>query len=166
MALQKIFINLTSGIEAIEKYNLPKDSVSFIRIQSSHCESHKWELILDQLDNNFLMFAALGYECIVYDFGAHTQDSKAIYIGLEWIKFYLNLRWLSKDYHPIVKNKDLFDQFIDVSKKINKKSRWRIDYFKHFLATDEIRIKGISRQTEHDNDYQYFRQILERYYRV
>lgn len=70
---QKIFINLTNGIEAIPE--LAISDISFIRIQSCHCERQKFELIIDNLDYNFLMYLALGYECIVYDFGVNSDVS-------------------------------------------------------------------------------------------
>ncbi|MDX9791516.1 MAG: hypothetical protein RBT61_11855, partial [Candidatus Kapabacteria bacterium] len=89
----KIFINLTNGIEALDKYNLDIEKVNFIRIQSSHFEAHKYDDIILDLDHNFLMSLALGFKCIIYDFGARADSSKAIRLGIPWIKFVLTKRW-------------------------------------------------------------------------
>lgn len=159
--MKKNFINLTSGLEAIDTYKFKLNDVSFIRIQSSHCEAHKWELMLNELDYNFLLSVAMGVDCIVHDYGSQTELSKAVYIGLEWIKFVLYKRWLGIDYNPIVKEKSVKEYFEKEYIKLSKKTRKRLDYFKKFLFTDEIKIRGVSNQTVFDNDYSYYRKLLE-----
>jgi hypothetical protein len=161
MNKSKIFINLSSGIEALPKYGISLDDVSFIRLQSSHCEAHKWEEILSELDNNFLMHLALGYECIVYDFGSHTNNSKALYIGMEWVKYFLSRRWFHKDYKPIVKNKDISNYFEAEYEKIPRRIKRKIDYFSNFLFTDELRITPISTVTINDNKKEYYRDVIK-----
>ncbi len=160
----KVFINLTNGIEAIDKYNLDPDNVSFLRIQSSHCEGHSWDRMLLDLDNNLLMHLALGYECIVYDFGAHTEYSKAVYIGLEWIKYCLNRRWFNRIAKPIVKGKDISNYFEVEYAKLSKYAKKKIDYYKKFLLTDEIKLNGISTITEHDNKNEYYIDLVKDIY--
>jgi hypothetical protein len=161
MNKSRIFINLTSGIEALPKFGMNLNDVSFIRIQSSHCESHRWEDILSELDNNFLMHLAMGYECIVYDFGSHTNSSKALYIGMEWVKYFLTRRWFHKDYKPIVKNKDISNYFEAEYEKIPRRIKRKIDYFSSFLFTDELRIVTRSTVTYNDNNKSYHRKIIE-----
>ncbi len=158
---EKIFINLTNGLEALRDENLDVDNINFIRIQSSHCEAHQFGRIFDELDYNFLMHAALGSKCIVYDYGAQTELSKAIYIGLEWIKFVLNKRWLDKHYVPKVKGKKVTAKFEEYYNDLSKLTKKKIDYFKKFLLTDEIWIEGKSEVTTHDNDYEYYRELLK-----
>ena len=67
------FINLSNGAEALPLLaaaGVAPEHVSFIRIQSSHCEAQDFHGILSNLDHNVLMHLALGYECRVYDFGS------------------------------------------------------------------------------------------------
>ncbi len=160
MKKTKVFINLTSGVEALDKYGMSTDDVSFIRIQSSHCEAHMWEKMLWELDSNFLMFLAMGYECVVYDFGAHTQNSKALYFGVEWVKYFLTRRWFNRDYKPIVKGKDIGNYFEAEYEKITRDLKRRIDYFRTFLFTDELHIRTVSSVTQYDNNKDYHRSLI------
>lgn len=166
MPRKKIYINLTNGIEALDGYGIGPGEVSFIRIQSSHCESHKYDLILMEIDHNFLMHLALGYECVVYDFGANADKPKAVYHGLEWIRFVLNKRWLDKTDIPVVKDKIVTQHFEREYKKIDKRTKKRLDYYKKYLFTDEIKITGVTGPTVHDNDPDFYREILERNYSI
>lgn len=160
MDKNKIFINLTSGIEAIGLYSLPFDKVSFIRIQSSHCEAHKWEDILLGLDDNFLMHLAMGFNCIIYDFGSHTNNSKALYIGMEWIKYFLARRWFHRDYKPVVKGKDITNYYEKEYEKISGKTKRKIDYFRNFLFVNELSITTIASKTEFDNQKEFYRNAI------
>lgn len=162
---EKIFINLTSGIDAIEREGLDPSQLSFIRIQSSHCEEHQWEQILTGLDSNFLLHAALGRRCIVYDSGSDGDLSKAVYFGLEWIKYVLNRRWLGRDYIPDVKGKNTEEYFEQEYYKLSKKCKRRIDYFRKLLLTGEIHIEGRCVKSVHDNQYEYFREMLRTLYK-
>ncbi len=160
MNKSKIFINLTSGIEALTKYSIPLDNVSFIRIQSSHCEAHKWEDILAGLDDNFLMHLAMGFKCIVYDFGSQTNNSKALYIGLEWIKYFLSRRWFRRDYKPVVRGKIISNYYEKEYEKISRKAKRRYDYYRNFLFTEELDIEAISSKTENDNKKDFYRSLI------
>lgn len=155
---QKIFINLTNGIEAIPELNF--DEIHFIRIQSSHCERQKFNQILDNIDYNFLMFLALGYECVVYDFAANSEIPKAVYTGLEWIKYVCNRRWFDRDETVIVKDKNVSDFYRLQYSKIEYKTKRKFDYFIKYLMTNEIRIKPISSQTKNDNKIDFYQNIL------
>ena len=101
------FINLTNGIEALDK--LPPDlqnNVNFVRIQSSKCEANDFYGILQDVDHNLLFHLATGAECVVYDFGSRgsqwpgAEDQKvprAIWWGLEWIRYALTRAWKLPD---------------------------------------------------------------------
>jgi hypothetical protein len=156
----KHFLNLTNGIEALEKYNFPADEVNFIRIQSSYVESHLYNDMLLEIDQNFLMFAALGYECNVYDFSARTDDPKAMYMGMAWIKYVLERRWLGLQPNIIVKDKDITNYMDELYCKIPKRIRARIDYFKKYLNTEAIRINIKTSATSNDNNMEYYTETL------
>lgn len=158
--MEKHFLNLTNGIEALEREGLNLEEVSFIRLQSCHCEAHQWDSILREIDYNFLMSLALGYKCYVYDFGANANSSKAAYFGLEWIRYVLNRRWLNIDYIPVVKGKKVTNYFENEYEKITKFAKKRIDYFRKYLFTDEIIIIPVTSATRHDNQPDYFKRIL------
>jgi hypothetical protein len=158
------FLNLTNGIEALDKLQLDSDSVMFIRIQSTHCERHLWDKIIMETDHNLLMMLALGYECRVYDFGTNTEMAKAIYMGIEWLKFVLNKRWFGRDYIPVAKGKNIEDYFRNEYKNISKTAKKKIDYYKKFLLCEELLLTGISAATNMDAKHEYFKSILENHF--
>ena len=69
----KHFVNLTNGVEAVPV--LQKNSVpfGFIRVQSSQCESQAMEKVMLELDSSFLIALALGWPCVVWDFGSRNR---------------------------------------------------------------------------------------------
>ena len=75
------FINLSNGIKAITDYNL--SDYRFIRLQSTTCEQKRWEEILLTISDDFLISLALGYHCIVYDYGANKNVPRDVWQGLK-----------------------------------------------------------------------------------
>lgn len=160
----KRYINLTNGIEAIEGIN---GSYNFIRIQSTMCEQKNWDRIIQELDYTFLMDLALGNECVVYDYGARKPIPRAMYQGLEFIKYTLNKRWLDKEYVPNVSRSnrernynDCSKYFYECYKSLDNRTKKKLDYFMQFLNTDEIKLSYISQATIHDGDKEFYRRIL------
>lgn len=54
------------------------------------------EKVLTELDANFLTAAALGYSCLVYDYGSRDRKReapRALWYGLEFVRFALNSLW-------------------------------------------------------------------------
>lgn len=164
--MQKIYINLTNGIEALPRLT---GDIRFIRIQSTHCEQKLWSQLILDLDYDFLMNVALGYECVIYDFGAKKPIPRALYQGVEFIKYALHMRWLKQLYQPRIsrsgckenghKCEEYFNQcYQDLSDKAKKK----LDYFMPFVA-GEINIVTKSDSTIHDGNKNYYRDILEVY---
>lgn len=154
---QAIYLNLTNGIEAL---NVIKKPYSFIRIQSTACEQKRWDFILQDLDYNFLMDIALGKEVFIYDYGANKSVPRALYQGVEFIKFVLNRYWFNKEYYPIVKNNNTYKYFNEIYNKLDKKTFKKLEYFKKFLFGKEADIKCISSSTRYDSNYQFYRDQL------
>lgn len=157
------FLNLTNGIEAIQRYELIYN-IQFIRIQSCYIEENLYEDILIDLDHNFLMSLALGKKCIVYDFGAKAKTSKAIYIGIEWVRYVLNKRWFAKETRLIIKNKDVTEYFYKTYyTKLTKRTKKRIDYYKKFLLTENLNLLTITDSTTNDNKPEIYKEIIKGY---
>lgn len=67
-----------------------------VRPCAAVCEVGDMEKVLTELDANFLMAAALGYSCLVYDFGSRDRKReapRALWYGLEFVRFALNSLW-------------------------------------------------------------------------
>ena len=162
MQNKKYFLNLTNGIEALKRYNISLNDIQFLRIQSTHLENEAFDKLLLTLDSNFLMWLALGYECVIYDFGAKSETSKAMYYGVEWIKYVLNIRWFGNYDAPIVKGKNVKQQFAQHYNNIDKKTKKQIDYYKKFLLTNQLNITSITSLTNNDNQPDFYLNILKR----
>jgi len=154
--MAKNFINLTNGIEKIPTL----DEYSFIRIQSTACEQKRWDFILQDLDNNFLMCAALNYECLIFDAGANKSVPRAVYQGIIWIKFVLNKYWLNKDTIPIVRGHNCYGYFNQAYNQLSNSTKKKLDYFKKFLCTDSINIHCITWPTRHDGKADFYKEVL------
>lgn len=159
------YINLTNGIEALA--GLPQNNVHFIRIQSTLCEQHRWDQILQELDYDFLMNAALGNHLIVHDFGAGKPIPRAVYKGVEWIKYVLYRRWLGQAYHTRINRtpceepaRNCDSYFDSCYRAMEKRTKRKLDYFKPFVAGN-INITAVTAQTRHDGDKLYFRSVLD-----
>jgi hypothetical protein len=153
------YINLSNGIEAIEKFNLR--DYRFIRIQSTACEQKRWDFVLQDLDYDFLMNLALGNVAIIYDFSAKKKESRAIYQGVPWIKFVLDKVWFKKDTEAFVKTNDVTAYFESEFRKLDKKTLGKIKYFRKFLNTNKLNIYCFSKNTIHDGDVEYFNEVLK-----
>lgn len=158
----KYYLNLTNGIEFLTNNNL---DYKFIRIQSTHCERHLWNNILLDLDYNFLLDLALGYNVIVFDTSQHKKESRAMYQGLKFIEYVLNRYWLNKE--PEIKVKDMIcnNYFREEYKSIDDKVFRKLKYLKKFINTESINLKSICKNTIHDSDYEYYKNILIKYYK-
>lgn len=155
--MEKHFINLTNGIEAIPFL----DDYSFIRIQSTMCENKDWEGIINTIDSNFLMCLALGYDVVIYDYTSkkNKEMPRALYQGLEFIKYILYKRWFGKEYTPMVRNHNCLNYFEGI--KLSRSAKRRIDYFKKFLMTDRLKIRVSTGYTKYDGKPLYYHQILK-----
>ena len=155
------YINLTNGVDVIP---LLDEDYHFIRIQSTACEQKLWGKILDELDYDLLMNLALGNLCLIYDYSARKETSRALYQGLPWIEFVLNKVWFDRDTKPMVRNTDV-KAYFETEYSLIKESHTveRLKYFRKFLGTDHIRLSYISSQTSHDGNYTHYREILHKY---
>jgi len=160
--LKRDFINLSNGIEALDDWvghGLNIDYTSFIRIQSTWCEQKRWDDILFTLSDDFLMCLALGYYCVVYDCTVN-EDCRAIWQGIEWIKFVLNKVWFNKDYKPTGRCKSSYKYFCEEYKKLSKQTLKKIKYFKKFLLTDKLMLQCYVFQIKKEKPPRYFRELL------
>lgn len=137
---EKHYYNLTNGLQ-FKKFNEP---YGFIRIQSTACEQKRWDFIIQDLDNDFLYNLAIGNTCIVYDLSEKKKKTRALYQGLEWIKYVLYRRWFNKNYIPVVNGNNCQKYFSDCYLNLGKRTKTKLDYFKKFLKYDEIRIKKVT----------------------
>lgn len=156
------FINLTNGIQAIEDYGLT--DVRFVRIQSTACEQKRWEDILMHLSDDFMISAAFGHRCVVYDYGANKGVPRAVWQGLEWVKYALWRAWWGRPYRPIGRAITMEPYFDEQYRKLSPRAKARLTYFARYCRPGEPRlhIASVTGPTTHDGDYGYYAETLWR----
>ena len=160
--MEKHFINLTNGIEIIPELAAENKSFSFIRIQSTTCEQKDWDRLIMDLDNNFLINLALGYTCIVYDFGAHKKTARAVYQGLEFIRFATSMCWLGEADEPFVRGNKCGEYFYKSYRELIDRTKNKLKYFRTFFR-GKIDLVGVSDSTPNDNNKEFYKQIIDKY---
>lgn len=163
------YINLTNGIEHIPKLEFEGESYRFIRIQSTICERKLWDRLIQDLDYDFLMNIALGNKCVIYDYGTRKPIPRAVYQGVEFLKYVLHKRWLNKEYlsdcnrsngdHHI--RKDCNSYFESCYRNLEDRTKKKLDYFKPYVM-DKINIVTVTDATIHDGDKDFYKDILLR----
>lgn len=170
--MKNYFLNLTNGIEYLPKLDEPHH---FTRIRSTTIERKDYLFLLMDLDHNFLLHLAMGKECVFVDYGTNRKNSKTIYTAIPLILYILNRRWLGKEIEPYRytrgSDKKIYDRkqyyehiynelFLWNQTKDKNKMKTKIDYFKKFLNTNEIKCEVIGNSTHNDGNYSFYRDIL------
>lgn len=157
---EKIYLNLTNGIEFLERLDLNISQVKFVRIQSCTCERHLWDKLISDLDYNFLLDLALGYNVKVFDTSARKKESRAMYQGLKFVEYVLNRVWFNKIIKVECRGKDCNKYFAEAYKTVPNNIMKKVKYLRKFLNTDKIHLSSYCITTKHDGDYEYYRKTL------
>lgn len=153
------FANLTNGLEWCKL--LRPDG--YVRIQSTHLEQKLWSKVIEDLDYTFLLPLVAGQRCVVLD-GSHRKDgvSRAIYQGLPWIKYVVELRCKGIESQDIrVKGNNVAALFAYESRKLSQNAKAKLAYAKKFADAygEPVRLEGRSVTTVYDGDYDHFAEI-------
>jgi hypothetical protein len=95
------FVNLTNGLEAVPLLTQRGLPFSYMRLESTQLEQKNYDQVLASLDPNLLMHLALGYSCIIWDFGSRNRRRgvpRAIWFGIEFVRFALAREWYGVGY--------------------------------------------------------------------
>lgn len=157
--MEKYFINLTNGIEAIPALKSEGKDFAFIRIQSTVCEQKDWARLLMDLDNNFLMQLALGFDCIVFDFGARKKTARAVYQGLEFVRFACSVCWLGEAEEPLVRGNKCGPYFYKSYNELPDRVLNKLKFYRTYFR-GKISLRGVSEATTHDNDKAFYQDII------
>ena len=153
-----IFINLTNGLELLPGIS---GEIEFIRIQSSLCEAKNWSQIIEDLDYNFLINLAQGKECLILDCSQRGGESRAIWQGVQWIRYAVNRAWFDIRTESWTRSHNSTEYFKKEYEKLSKRAKRKLRYIKKFLNCFFIKLYAYGGWTEHDGDYEYFRKILK-----
>ena len=164
------FVNLKNGIEAVPalRDDLGLD-FDFLRIQSTMCEAGDMEKVVGELDANFLIAAALGYSCVVYDYGSRDKKRgapRALWYGLEFVRYALNVEWFgASDRVPVLRGKNVGRDFSRKLRGFSKSAKKKLRYYRKFLTDDvktrgAVRLVGVYKRTRHDDDDGFYKALV------
>jgi hypothetical protein len=154
------YLNLTNGLEDFHVENF-----RVCRIQSTALEQKLFSKVIEDLDYDLLFNLASGNKCIIHDFSARKKESRALYQGIPWIKYYLTRFWFDKELNPCnVKSINCRTYFKEVYEKIDHCNK--VKYFKRLIGNNElsnrnVHLEGTCRKTSHDGDYKFYSDIFK-----
>ena len=151
------YLNLTNGIEAMP--SLAGQPFRFIRIQFTACEQKRWDFILQDLDCDFLISLARGHECIVHDAG-HNGNPRALWQGLEFVRYALSLRWFGVAPAPIVRKHNVREYFECQYRKLSSRTLVKLGYFRRWLNCKAIKLTAAPSFTARAGDYEWYVEAL------
>lgn len=152
------YINLASGLEYLDILH----DVKFIRVQSTLCEQKQWSRIIEDLDYDFLINLAQGEKIYVYDTSRNKKVSRALFQGLEFVRYAINRRWFGNtEVKAYVKSNDVTEYFAQEYAMLSERAKKKLDYIKKFLNTDEIYLYSLCCHSAHDGDYEYYRKFIK-----
>lgn len=165
----RLFVNLKNGLEAVPALRSARLPHAFVRIQSTMCEVGDMEKVIGGLDDNFLLAAALGYSCVVVDYGSRDKKRgvpRAVWYGLEFVRFALDEVWHGgASRRPVLRGKAVERDFARKLRGLSKSARKRLKYYRRFIPADArargaVRLVGAFGRTEHDDDDAYYARVL------
>ena len=151
------------------------EDISFVRIQSSHCEKGDHVSILSNLDCNFMMSLALGHVNIMYDFGSRgtgslmesdTRDGipRAMWWGTELIRHTLETVWdlpMRSTDKRMVKGYNMAKEFNERLQTLPKSVKKRIKYFRPYVQTNQLHWYNVYCKTIHDGEKEWYARTLK-----
>lgn len=173
---EKVFINLTNGIEALAKY----PNASFLRIRSTTIERKDWIFLFMDLDHNFLIHLAAGQKCKLVDFGTNRKNSKTCYYAVPLIRYILSKRWFGSEVEAVRYGRNTDESFSDVKAHFEhvynelfvynitpekQKLKKKIDYYKRFLSDGAISLDFESESTINDGNYPHYAELIKKHFR-
>jgi hypothetical protein len=169
----KFFLNLTNGLDWLPSFSPAQ--VNFCRLTYTAIEKKDWFELFSSLDHNLLMRLAMGESCRIYDCGCRRPTSKVISLGVPIIRGELERIWCDdpppKTCLPSVDERRLADEVHDTLFMYNGNAnsirtlKRRLLYYRKLFRIESVRLEGESKETEHDGDVEYFRDLLQTYYR-
>lgn len=153
----KNYLNLTSGLEYISVY--PELEFSLVRIQSSHLEAGALWKVIEGLDYDFLINAALG-GVVLYDCGSRRGElSRAQWMGIPWIKFvYQTANKLTQEYKGVMSAN--FEQVYGRTSPYKDDCKKKLRYVHKITGANRLEIKAESMISTMDGDYEKLKNLL------
>ncbi|KAA8491517.1 hypothetical protein FVE85_2532 [Porphyridium purpureum] len=174
-------VNLTNGLELMDNVveiirrtgRNPGQHMTFCRIQSSLLEMQCLDQVLCELDSNVLLHLAMNHVVFVYDVGSrskHTKVPRAIWYGVEFIKYAVMYLWFGGESPRLPEKVMLRGHNVAPYWKrqcsfLQKHTKKRIRYFRPYAArfdVQDVRLFGVCPQwtTNYDGKTAFYSDLL------
>lgn len=158
------FVNLTNGLEAVPTLKRIGAQIHMCRLQSSHCESSRPDLLLSSVDASMLFWLAQGHTVLVYDYGSRNKKRgvpRAIWYGLEFLKYVLNKVWYNtRETHCYLRGVNTVNMFEDLLKTVEKGTMKRIKYYRQYTGDSKfVSLYGVYNSTTRDADASFYQEM-------
>lgn len=170
------YINLTNGLEAVPRLQKITSNINICRLQSSHCEASRPDLLLQSIDASMLFWLAQGHTVLVYDFGSRNKKRgapRALWYGLEFLKCALGYIWYPNQRgtgtSSFVRGYNAQRDFEAlISKYVDRPTMKKLKYYRQYIEEDRsaggIHLYGVYDSTEHDADQGYYQQLAKDFF--
>lgn len=140
----KHYANLTNGLDCPHLDVIPE--WGYTRIQSTHCEAKRWDLVLYGAGPDMLMHMARGHTIVVHDKSERERETRAMWQGLTFVRLAAQRAWNAGPLpltHSITRGGDsLFYYLYDQYNKLDKSAQRYIQYYKKFVSTETLRVES------------------------
>lgn len=164
------YINLTNGLEAVPRLKkiIGSSNINICRLQSSHCEASRPDLLLPAIDASMLFWLAQGHTVLVYDFGSRNKKRgapRALWYGLEFLKYVLGYVWYNDRYpRCIVRGYNVQKEFeAMVQNHVDRSTMKKLKYYRKYssIGNKGISLYGVYSSTLHDADEEYYKHLAQ-----
>lgn len=135
------FINLSRGFLCPHAAHL--ETPHFTRIQSTHCEQKRWDLVIFGAGPDLLYNLATGERCIVHDCSEKDRETRACWQGLAWLRLACSVRW-GRDVAPaVVRNgQDASEYFRAALARMPKTVLNHLDHFSKWSVAKPLLLES------------------------
>jgi len=143
------YVNLTRGALCP---HLRNDSWSgsadyrYVRIPSTWCEQKEWDRILTTLGADFLMDLAQGVQVSVHDFSERPRETRAMWQGLEWIRYALIRTWYPSDESRVAwtsrSGMTVASYWNAQYLRLNRNTVGMLEYYGNFTTGDGVNLRS------------------------
>ena len=109
-----------------------------------------------------LFHLALGYRCYIVDASNKERGSKVLRIGIPVIKYVLTRIWFKKELETPEVRKLGLDYLRRIFRSLGKDTRNKLKYYRVFLETDAVDIRGIGVLVNPERSKEYYAEMARR----
>lgn len=106
----------------------------YIRLESSQCEQKLWSDILGSLGADLYYNLAKGERCIVHDLSERSQETRACWQGLSWIRYACARAWFLPEEREYSRNgMDVTRYWYGQYNQLEKRVKRKIEYYRRYV---------------------------------